>query len=79
MRATVLDLRYRMNDVLKALRRNEEVQVYYHGHMEGVIVPVAPQKKMRVKDHPFFGMYKNETESVEETMKKLRKPRYEDI
>lgn len=79
MKATVLDLRYRMNDVLKALRRNEEVQVYYHGHIEGVIMPIAAHAKKHVKDHPLFGMYKNHTESVEETMKKLRKPRYEDL
>ena len=39
MRATVVDLRYKMNDVLKALERNEKVTVLYRGKIKGVLVP----------------------------------------
>lgn len=31
MQASIVDLRYRMNDILKALARNEEVEILYHG------------------------------------------------
>jgi hypothetical protein len=81
MKATVLDLRYRMNDVLKALRRNEKVKVYYHGRMEGTIVPSHTQQKkpLLVKDHPIFGMYQKDSRSVNEVMNHLRKPRYENL
>ena len=39
MKASVVDLRYKMNDILKALDRNETVSVLYHGKMKGVIIP----------------------------------------
>ncbi len=42
MKATVVDLRYKINDVLKALARNEKVTVLYHGKVKGVIIP--PEK-----------------------------------
>ena len=35
MRANIVDLRYRMNDVLKALDRNEEVTILYYGQEKG--------------------------------------------
>lgn len=81
MEATILDLRYRMNDILKALRRNEKVKIYYHGRMEGTIVPAEAQQKnhLSVKEHPLFGMYKDDSRSVEEIMHQLRKPRYENL
>ncbi len=75
MKATVVDLRYKMKKVLKALDRNEEVTVLYHGKAKGVIVPVEREDK-KIKDHPFFGMSSKETLSVPDTLKDLRKPRY---
>jgi len=57
MRATVVDLRYKMNDVLKALDRNEKVTVFYRGKVKGILVPAEPPRKcMKVSEHPFFGM-----------------------
>ncbi len=71
MKATIVDLRYRMRDVLKALERNEEVEILYHGKIKGVILPVdaasrshavkqehADQQEptLQVKAHPFFAM-----------------------
>lgn len=75
MKATVVDLRYKMNKVLKALDRNEEVTVLYHGKAKGIIVPVEREHK-KIKDHPFFGMSSKDALSVSDTLKKLRKPRY---
>ncbi|MEK6766582.1 MAG: type II toxin-antitoxin system Phd/YefM family antitoxin [Planctomycetota bacterium] len=59
MKASVIDLRYKMKDVLKALDRKEEVTILYHGKVTGVIVPVNNKKYKKVKDHPFFGMLKD--------------------
>jgi hypothetical protein len=41
MKATIVDLRYRMKEVLKALDRKESVSVLYRGKVKGVITPVG--------------------------------------
>ena len=80
MKATVVDLRYKMSDILKALDRNESVSVLYHGKVKGVIVPAKVQVLKKIKDHPFFGMSAKDTEkSVLDELNELRKLRYNDI
>jgi len=79
MKATVVDLRYKMNDVLKALDRNEKVTVLYRGKVKGVLVPAHKKGKIKIKEHPFIGMLSHDTKSVDETMNELRRPRYDDI
>ena len=76
MKASIIDLRYKMKDVLKALDRKEKVTILYHGKVKGVIVPVNNKKYKKVKDHPFFGMLKDNNVSVSEEMQNLRGPRY---
>ena len=78
MEATVVDLRYRMKEVLKALERNEEVSILYHGKIKGTIRPAQNHNYMRVRDHAFFGMDPAER-SVDEEMEELRGMRYRDI
>lgn len=72
MKATVVDLRYRMNEVLKALDRNERVTITHHGKVKGVIEPCQSRKAIKVEDHPFFGMRSEEPGSVEALMDDLR-------
>lgn len=81
MKATVVDLRYKMNDVLKALERNEKVTVFYRGKEKGVLIPSEHSKKdMKISDHPFFGMYSsNSNQVVLEELAELRGERYGDI
>lgn len=80
MKATVVDLRYRMNDVLKALDRNEKVTVLYRGKVKGIITPPTKKKHLKITDHPFFGMSAQDTnKSVLDELNDLRKPRYNDI
>lgn len=80
MKATIVDLRYRMNDVLKALDRNETVTVLYHGKVKGIIVPAKSKKLTKIKEHPFFGMSaKDNKRTVLDELSELRKPRYNDI
>jgi hypothetical protein len=39
MKASAVDLRYHMNEVFKALERNEEVEIFYYGEHKGTIIP----------------------------------------
>ena len=80
MKATVVDLRYKMNDVLKALDRNEKVTVLYRGKVKGVLIPSSEKKQMKITDHPFFGMSSQvNKKSVLDEMADLRGGRYNDI
>ena len=78
MKATVVDLRYRMKDVLKALDRNEEVKILYHGKVKGVISAVCRRKRLKVAEHAFFAMDRT-ARSVDEKMTELRGGRYRDL
>ena len=75
MRATVVDLRYRMHEVLKALGRNEKVSVFYHGQLKGILTPATSSLATKVTKHPFFNMQPPHG-SVEEEMEDLRGGRY---
>ena len=79
MKATIVQLRYKMKEVLRALERNESVQVLYRGEVKGTIVPVKRKKKNISKDHPTFGMWADDPRTVKEIMEELRKPRYSDL
>ncbi len=80
MKATIVDLRYKMNDILKALNRNEAVTVLYHGKTKAIIVPAKSQVLKKIKDHPFFGMSARDAQKpVLDELNDLRKPRYNDI
>jgi len=76
MKATVVDMRYRMNDVLKALDRNEAVSILYHGRLKGIIHPAQKTSPRRITEHPLFNMRKS-AKSVETEMEDLRGGRYQ--
>lgn len=77
MQASVLDLRYKMKEVLQALERRETVTVLYHGKTKGTIIPCEESKSaFGIKDHPFFGMNKKNKRSVSAIMDQLRGGRY---
>jgi antitoxin (DNA-binding transcriptional repressor) of toxin-antitoxin stability system len=78
MKATVIDLRYKMSEILKALDRRERITLLYHGKTKGIIVPVNENKSVKVVDHPFFNMAKGKgekEESVAQQMAAMRRPR----
>ncbi len=77
MKASIVDLRYKTNEILKALDRNESVTVLYHGKIKGVIKPAKGKSVLKIKDHPFFGMTKNSEQTVLEELANLRKPRHD--
>lgn len=72
MKATVVDLRYRMKEVLKALDKKERVTVLYHGKVKGTIIPINRQTGKKVQAHPFFGMLTKDATTVQEEMRALR-------
>ena len=77
MKASIVDLRYKTKDILKALERNESVTVLYHGKVRGVIIPAKKTSIMKVEDHPFFGMTSGSEKTVLEELESLRKPRHD--
>lgn len=79
MKATIVDLRYRMNDVLKALERNESVHVLCRGRVKGILHPAGDSgARARITDHPFFGSRKDAA-PVRAAMDRLRGRRYRDL
>lgn len=79
MKTTIVDLRYKMKEVLNALNHRERITILYHGNVKGVIIPAMEKFKQRVQDHPIFGMLKNSPKSVEQQMDELRGGRYRDL
>lgn len=78
MKATIVDLRYRMNDILKALERNEDVNILYHGKTKGVLTARTRPSESKVCEHPFFNM-RHGAETVDAEMDRLRGGRYRDL
>lgn len=78
MNATIVDLRYHMNDVLKALDRKENIRVLYRGKVKGILYPAAQGRAGKVMDHPFFGT-RTSGPTVEKQMDALRGGRCRDL
>jgi antitoxin (DNA-binding transcriptional repressor) of toxin-antitoxin stability system len=79
MKATIVDLRYKMSEILKALDRRERITLLYHGRVKGTIVPAHVQKPMKVVEHPFFKMARKEKKRVTQQMAELRGTRFDAI
>ena len=78
MKASVLDLRRRMKDVLRALERNESVTLLYRGKPKGIIRPLTENKPtVKVTEDPAFGMWKDRKDlrNVDAFVRSLRKGR----
>lgn len=60
MQASVVDLRHNMKEILRALDRNAEVTILYHGRHRGRLVPADEPQECRPKaeDDPAFGMWR---------------------
>jgi len=76
MEAKIIDLRYKINEVLKALERNEKVVVTYRGKTKGIIHPELNSMYKVIEDHPFFGMLRDDHTPVNEIMERLRGIRF---
>jgi len=61
MEASILDLRRRMAEVLRALDRNESIKILYRGRLRATLIPAgSPNRKASpVASHAAFGMWKD--------------------
>jgi hypothetical protein len=78
VKASIVDLRYHMNKVLRALERNEDVCILSRGKLKGVIKAVRGKPQIKVCDHPFFNMLES-PETVDRPMERLRGGWYRDL
>ena len=81
MKASILDLRRRMKDVLLALDRNETITILYRGKEKAILSPSQPSTPKSVKDHEVFGMWQDREDmaDVNAYVRKLRKGRLNDF
>jgi hypothetical protein len=79
MQATILDLRRRMREVIKALDRNEPVTILYRGRPKGILypMPAAKEKQRPITEEKIFGMWKDreDMKDVEGYLRRLRQSR----
>jgi hypothetical protein len=79
MKASVLDFRRRMKNILRALDTNETVTIFHRGKKKGIILPAGLDKQgaRPIAAHPAFGMWKDRKElgDVRAVMRKLREGR----
>ena len=83
MKATILDLRRRMGEILKALDRNETVTILHRGRRKGILYPAgsAGRKRLRIAESAAFGMWKNrrDLKDVDAAVRRARKGRVHDL
>lgn len=77
MKASVMDLRYKTKEVLRALEANEEILVTHRGTTKAKIVPISgpTSGKSMIANHPAVGMWKDVNESVPGMITRIRSPR----
>jgi antitoxin (DNA-binding transcriptional repressor) of toxin-antitoxin stability system len=80
MEASILDLRRRMADILRALDRNETVKILYRGRQRALLVPTGQEDGPRrpVSSLPAFGIWKDhdQLQDVAVHVRRLRKGRF---
>lgn len=83
MDASIVDLRYRMKEVLRAIDRGETVNVLYRGKAKATLTPVAAQSGKtgktlsKFEDDPVFGMWRDREDMADPAayVRKLRQSR----
>jgi antitoxin (DNA-binding transcriptional repressor) of toxin-antitoxin stability system len=79
MKASIVDLRYHMKDVLRAIDRGETVTVLYRGKEKARLVPMEEKKPpVRAQDTPMFGMWKDREDMADPAayIRKMREGRF---
>lgn len=83
MNATIVDLRYRMKDVLRAIDRGETVTVLYRGKVKAALTPISPplstshEGAPKTADQPLFGLWRERDDLTNPAswIRSLRQPR----
>ncbi len=76
IKASILELRYKMKDVLRALDRKQQVTILYRGNVKRTITPADSTAETSERKHPFFGSLSGEQTSITGEMEKLRGGRF---
>ena len=78
MQATAKDLRFHSTELLNTVKRGEEVIITYRGKPCAKLIPVDEEIKP-VGQSGLFGIWKDndQTENVENYLRKLRKGRFD--
>ncbi len=80
MKATIVDLRYNMKQVLRAIDRGETVTVLYRGKEKAKLMPIAlaSESLPKTKDQPLFGLWKDRDDLTDPAayLRVLRLPRH---
>ncbi len=78
MNATIVDLRYHMKDVLRAIDRGETVTILYRGKEKAKLMPILPAAdRPKMKDQPMFGLWNGREDVADPAsyVRGLRQPR----
>ena len=80
MNATIVDLRYKMKHVLRAIDRGETVTVLYRGKERAKLMPIAAAPGTgtpKTNDQPLFGLWKDREDMSDPAsyLRRLRLPR----
>lgn len=81
MKASFVDLRKKSREVIRALKRNERVTVFYRGKPAAIMQPPADEggsSAIKAKDHPAFGLWadREDLRDVAAHLRHLRKGRF---
>lgn len=82
MKATIVDLRYRTKDVLKAVERGEAVTILYRGKEKARLIPAGGERDIPApQNHEAFGLWKDREDlrDVATHVRKLRELRFGDL
>jgi len=79
VKASILDLRRKMSEILRALDRNEPVTIFYRGKEKGILYPAKGGRHAAgpISQHPAFGMWRDrqDMQEVPEVVRQLRQGR----
>lgn len=62
MKASILDLRRHMKQILAALDKNERITLTYRGREKATIVPSGAENSTDLRSHPAFGLWADRSE-----------------
>jgi antitoxin (DNA-binding transcriptional repressor) of toxin-antitoxin stability system len=83
MNASIVDLRYRMKDVLRAIDRGETVTVLYRGKAKAALMPISSaagtsnKDAPKTADQPLFGLWNDREDLTDPAawLRNVRQPR----
>ena len=81
MKASILDLRRRMREILKALDKNEQITLTYRGRERAKIIPFGLSQKADFHKHRAFGLWKDRKDLADDAkvLRKMRKGRFDAV